>query len=236
MVSQKINSVVAGSVLAASLVCATSGAYAYGTGDLILRAGAVSVQPDEESSTLKVNGAPLSGTKAEVDGDTQLGLTGTYMLSPNVGIGLLLATPFEHDVEASGNILGNGVKAGSVKQLPPTLTVQFFPMASSSAFQPYVGAGVNYTKFFSEKVDSEVEAAIGSSGGSLVIQDTVGLALEAGFDYALDAHWLVSAQVWYIDIEADDARFKFSSGPVSRVDVDVDIDPWVYMLSVGYKF
>ena len=228
MVSQKINSVVAGSVLAASLVCATSGAYAYGTGDVILRAGAVSVQPDDDSSLLNINGVKTAGTKAEVDGDTQLGLTGTYMLSPNVGIGLLLATPFEHDIKAAG------VNAGTVEQLPPTLTVQFFPMASSSAFQPYVGAGVNYTKFFSEKVDSELETALTESGGSLVIQDSVGLALEAGFDYALDDHWLVSAQVWYIDIEADDARFKFNSG--TRVNVDIDIDPWVYMLSAGYKF
>lgn len=226
MDSQKINSMVAGSLLAAGLMCATSGASAYQAGDMILRAGVVSVQPDESSSALKLNGTALSGTGAGVDDDTMPGVTGTYMFTPHVGVGILAAT-FEHDITANGL----GVDAGSAKILPPTFTAQYFPMDSASAFQPYVGIGFNYTMFFSEDVDSELEGVLGN--GSVELDDSFGLAGQIGFDYAIDEHWLLNASIWYIDISTD-AEFKFDSG--DRVTADVDIDPWVYMLGVGYKF
>jgi outer membrane protein len=227
MRSRTINSLVAGSLLSTGLVCGAGNALAYEAGDIILRAGVASVQPDESSSTLKLDGSALAGTHAGVDNNEQLGLTGTYMVTSNVGIGLLAATPFEHDITANGM----GVDAGSTKHLPPTLTLQYFPMNSASDFQPYVGIGVNYTAFFDEEVDSELEGVLGR--GDLELDDSIGWALEAGFDYAFDEHWVLNAAVWYIDIDTN-ADFKFDSG--SRVQADVDIDPWVYMAGIGYKF
>jgi len=232
MGSQKINSLVAGSLLATGLACGAGSALAYEAGDIIIRAGVASVQPDESSSALNIAGVgPVAGTSAGVDNSEQLGLTGTYMLTSNIGIGLLAATPFEHDITARG--LGAPIDAGSTKQLPPTLTLQYFPMDSASDFQPYIGIGVNYTAFFDEGVDSDLEIALGETGGDLELDDSIGLAFEAGFDYAIDEHWLLNATVWYIDIETS-ADFKFDGG--TRITADVDIDPWVYMLAVGYKF
>ena len=231
MGSQKINSLVAGSLLATGLACGAGSALAYEAGDIIIRAGIASVQPDESSSALELNGTALAGTSAGVNGDEQLGLTGTYMLTSNIGIGLLASTPFEHDINASG--LGAPIDAGSTKHLPPTLTVQYFFMEPSAAFQPYAGIGVNYTAFFDEGVDSELEVFLGESGGELELDDSIGLALEAGFDYAIDEHWVLNAAVWYIDIETS-ADFKFNGG--TRIKADVDIDPWVYMAGIGYKF
>ena len=231
MGNQKVSSLVAGSLLATGLVCSTGSALAYEAGDVILRAGIASVQPDESSSALEINGTAAAGTGAGVNGDEQLGLTGTYMLTANIGVGLLAATPFEHDITANG--LGPAIDAGDTKHLPPTLTLQYFPMAPSSAFQPYVGVGINYTAFFDEGVDSDLEAALGETGGDLELDDSIGLALEAGFDFAIDDHWVINAAVWYIDIETS-ADFTFDSG--TRIKADVDIDPWVYMLGVGYKF
>ena len=223
MGSKKINSLVAGSLLATSLACATGSAMAYEAGDIIIRAGIASVQPDESSSALKLNGTALGGTSAGVDSDEQLGLTGTYMLTSNLGVGLLAVTPFHNDITANGL----GIDAGDTKVLPPTLTLQYFPMDSASDFQPYVGIGVNYTAFFDEGVDSDL------GGGDLELDDSIGLALEAGFDYAIDEHWVLNLAVWYIDIETS-ADFKLDSG--ARIQADVDIDPWVYMAGIGYKF
>ena len=226
MKRKEINSLVVGSLLASSLACGTGNVFAYEAGDIIIRAGVASVQPDESSSALEINGTTAPGTGAGVDGDEQLGLTGTYMLTSNIGIGLLAATPFEHDISANGL----GLEAGDTKQLPPTLTLQYFPMEASSAFQPYVGIGVNYTAFFDEGVSSDLEAAFGS--GDLELDDSIGLAAQVGFDYAIDEHWLLNASVWYIDIDTE-ADFKFDA---VRIQADVDIDPWVYMVGVGYKF
>lgn len=205
---------------------ASGSALAYQPGDFIIRAGVASVQPNEDSGNLKLDGTALPGTKAGVDNDEQLGLTFTYMVTSNWGVGLLAATPFEHDITAKGV----GVDAGSVKHLPPTLTVQYFPLDASSRWQPYVGLGVNYTLFFDENVDSELEGMFGP--GDLKLDDSWGWAGQLGVDYLLDDHWLLNASVWYLDIDTD-ATFKFAA---NRVTANVDIDPWVYMLGVGYRF
>ena len=218
------------SVLLAGLasVALTVPAMAYEAGDIIVRAGVASVQPDEDSGNLELEGVgKLPGTGAGVDSNEQLGLTLTYMLTSKWGIGVLAATPFEHDLSARGV----GVDAGSTKQLPPTVTLQYFPMDPASKFQPYVGLGINYTKFFDEDVDSELEGLFGP--GDLELDDSFGLAGQVGLDYAIDDHWLLNASVWYLDIDTT-ADFKFDSG--ARIKADVDVDPWVYMVGVGYKF
>lgn len=206
-------------------------AEAYQAGDMILRVGAVSVQPDDSSSALSLNGTRLAGTGVSVDSDTQLGITGTYMLTDYLGLSLLAATPFQHDIKA--DLGGASVKAGDTKHLPPTLTLQYYPMPTGSTFQPYIGGGLNYTTFFSESVSSQLEGALGQNNGKMELDDSWGLAFNAGFDYRLSENWSVGAAVWYIDIDTT-AKLKFDSG--ARVKVDVDIDPWVYMLSLGYKF
>jgi outer membrane protein len=218
-------------VLAGGLLFGAAGVTAHEAGDFIVRAGVAHVDPDDDSDRLNLNGGLLPGSRAEVEDDTQLGLTFTYMLSNHWGVELLASTPFDHDIKAD---LGGGttVDAGSAKHLPPTLSLQYYPMESTSKFQPYVGAGVNYTKFFSEDVDSELETVIGASG-DLELDDSLGWAAQIGFDYEIDEHWLINAAVWYIDLETD-AKFKFDNAAV--VKTDVDIDPLVYMISIGYKF
>lgn len=205
----------------------TEGALAYQAGDLILRAGVASVQPNEHSDPLALNGTPLPGTKAGIDNNEQLGLTLTYMLTPQWGVGVLAATPFEHDIKAKGV----GVDAGSVKHLPPTVTLQYFPLGATSRWQPYVGLGVNYTLFFDEKVDGQLEGA-GFGKGDLHVDNSWGWAGQAGLDYQIDDHWQLNAAVWYLDIDTD-ATFKFAA---NRITADVNVDPWVYMLGVGYRF
>ena len=88
-----------------------------------------------------------------------------------------------------------------------------------------------YTKFFDEDIDGELESVLGK--GDLELDDSWGLAGQIGVDYAINEHWLLNASIWYIDLQTD-AKFKFDSGNV--VKADVDVDPWVYMIGVGYKF
>ena len=212
--------------LAAVGMLAAGGAWAYQPGDIIVRAGVASVQPNEDSGALKLDGAALPGTEAGVGNDEQLGLTLTYMLTSNWGLGLLAATPFEHDIKAKGV----GVDAGSIKHLPPTLTLQYFPLDAASRWQPYVGVGVNYTLFFDEQVDGELEGLFGP--GDLDLDNSFGWAAQAGLDYQLNERWLLNASVWYLDIDTD-STFKFAA---NRITADVDVDPWVYMLGLGYRF
>lgn len=218
------NSILAASLLA--LAVASPAALAHKEGDIIVRAGAVTVDPHEDSGEINVGGVPQGGTKATLDSDTQLGLNFAYMLTDHVGIELLAATPFSHDVGTKG--LG-GLKLGSIKHLPPTLSAVYYPMESGSVFQPYVGLGLNYTWFFDTELTSEAE---GQGFNGLDMDDSWGLAYQVGADYMLTDNLMLNAQVRYIDIDTTGTTY---AGP-TKVEVDVDVDPFVYMVGLGYKF
>lgn len=228
-------------VLAAAVMAAAPAAQAFEAGDFILRAGVAHVAPDDSSDSITVGGGPLiSGVDSQVtvDSNTQLGLRGTYMLTSNLGIGLLASTPFQHDINGGGDLPGD-LKLGETKHLPPTLTLQYFPMHSSSALQPYVGAGVNYTIFFEEKTDENLNAALGVDSSELELDDSVGLALEVGFDYMLSENFGLNAAIWWADINTDAQIEVFDAAGTSLAKTDefeVEIDPMVYMVGFTYKF
>jgi outer membrane protein len=186
-------------------------------GDWIARVGAANVDPDASSDILDI----------DVDDDTQVGLTFAYMVTDNIGVGLLAATPFEHTIVSKELDL----KVGSAKQLPPTLSLQYYFLGSDSKFRPYAGIGVNYTYFWDEDVAGEFEAVAGES--SLSLDDSWGLSLQAGADYYINDKWLVNAAIWKLDIETD---ATVQTENLGRVDVSVDVDPWVYMIGIGYRF
>ncbi|MDF0731331.1 outer membrane beta-barrel protein [Pseudomonas entomophila] len=224
------------SLLGASLVAlalAAPVAHAYQAGDFILRSGAITTAPNESSSDLKLDGAKVSGTKATLDSDTQLGLAFAYMLTDHIGLELLAATPFKHTVGVKG--LGGGLdgKLADIKQLPPTLSLQYYPMEASSKFQPYAGIGINYTLFFDEDLSS---ARKQQGFSNMKLQNSVGLAGQLGMDYLLTDNLLVNAAVWYVDIDTKATLDGPTALGVGKTKVDVDVDPWVYMVGIGYKF
>jgi outer membrane protein len=221
-----------------TLALAAPFAHAHQAGDVIVRAGAVTTAPNEDSGQLRLDGARVAGTKATLSSDTQLGLTFAYMLTDHVGLELLAATPFQHKVGVRGVSAATGIagldgKLASVKQLPPTLSLQYYPMTPNSAFQPYAGIGLNYTMFF----DEDLTRTRKSEGFShLKIKDSFGVAGQLGFDYMLSEHLLLNASVWYVDIDTQASVDGPTALGVGRTKVDVDVDPWVYMVGIGYRF
>lgn len=211
-----------------ALAVASPAAFAHKEGDILVRAGAAMVDPDIGDSSVSTPAGKIPGSDVEVSDDTQLGLTLGYMLTDHVGIELLAATPFEHDVTLKG-IGGLNGKLATIKQLPPTLSLQYFPMDPSSKWQPYVGAGINYTYFF----DEELKDARKAQGFSQLDRESSwGLAVQAGIDYMLTDRIMLNAAVWRVDIDSE-ATARLNG---AKVKVDIDIDPWVYMVGVGYRF
>ena len=217
----------------ATLMSAALSVQAYEEGDWIVRVGAVTVAPNESSDNIVLPTSPPTVLKgASVGDDTQIGLIGAYMLSDTVGIELLAATPFEHDI----SVRGTSIDAGTAKQLPPTLSLQWYPRGGQDGWQPYLGMGVNYTIFFDEEVDPDLEnalgAIIGASTVDLELDDSIGLSAQAGMDFPITENFSINLGVWYIDLGTT-AKIKTDVG---RVKFDVDIDPWVYNVGVAYRF
>lgn len=121
------------------------------------------------------------------------------------------------------------MKLAEVKHLPPTVSLQYH--FNMGAFKPYVGAGLNYTVFFDEKITNAGLKSLGYD--DIELDDSFGYALQVGADYDIGNGWLLNADVRYIDIETE-AELK-GDGVTGYVD-DVKIDPVVYTLAIGKRF
>jgi outer membrane protein len=197
------------------LLLGATAASAYQAGDMVLRAGLAGVLPTGD-------GTHPAGLKTEADDGYSLGITFTWMATDNLGLGVLGAWPFKHDVEVA--TLGD---VAEVEHLPPTVTLQYH-FDTASNLHPYVGAGVNYTTF----LDEDTEGAL--AGAKLDLDDSWGLALEAGIDMELQNNWTLNASAWWIDIDTD-ATVSGAGAPFDAA-YEVEIDPWVFMVGIGKKF
>ncbi len=184
---------------------------AHDAGDLFVRGGFATVMPNESSDD-------VSGTgELELNNDTQLGLTLTYMLTDQFGVELLAATPFTHKVSTTG--LG---EVAEVSHLPPSVMAQYYFGQANSQIRPYVGAGLNYTIFFDEKGKGQL------AGTDVNVDDSLGLAAQVGVDVNFAQNWFANASIWYMDINTD---VHTTVGIINA-----DIDPITFMASVGYTF
>ena len=193
--------------LSTALVALAAPAFAQNQGDWTVGLGLGYLNPKSDNGTLN------NGASVEVDSDTRPIFTVEYFVRDNLGIELLAATPFKHDITLAGNIDG-----GSVKHLPPTLSLNYH-FDTGSAWKPYVGAGINYTIFFDEK----------SALGDLELDNSVGLALQAGVDYQITDAGSLRLNVRWFDIDSD--------VKLDGVDIgEAEIDPILVGLSYVHRF
>lgn len=173
----------------------------------------IAVTPAEDSTVSVIGG------EAAVDNAYVPELDITYFFTDHIAAELILATA-KHDVEARGSSLGPVVDLGDVWLLPPTLTAQYHFMPEGK-IRPYVGAGINYTFFYNE--DPGAVSTIDYDNG-------FGYALQVGTDVAIDDHWAVNFDVKKLWLNTD---VTVAGGPVVA---DVDLDPWIFGVGVGYRF
>ena len=114
--------------------------------------------------------------------------------------------------------------------LPPTLTLQYHFLPDSN-IRPYIGAGVNYTYFFDEKVPSS--SLLSNSGDKVKLESSWGWAAQVGVDIAINQDWFVNMDIKYLDIDTT-ARFKNTA--VGSAKINADIDPFVYGIGIGRRF
>jgi outer membrane protein len=218
----------AGLLAAALLAALTAGAaeaLAFEAGDVLLRLRGIGIVPTDASEGIQPD-LLGSGVMAQPMGVPELDLT--YMITERFGVELIAATS-PHDIDGEGG-LGGLDKVGEVWLLPPTLLVQYHFLPDSD-LRPYVGAGLNVTFTYWEDVEGDLETTLGGPT-DLSLDNSIGWALQAGFDYRIDDRWSVNADLKYIAISVDGT---LTTGTTKRT-MEVDIDPIVLGLGVGYRF
>ena len=206
-----------------------------------INVGAITVAPDDSSSSLnvveQVAGLPAGSTAVGVNSNTQLGLTFDYRFNPQWSVQLIAATPFSHDIKVKGSAI-DGLAVGGTKHLPPTLLAQYHFMPEHQTFDPFVGVGVNYTVFFDSHTDAALEGALDALGVTgaddkvdLKLKNSFGLAFQAGMNVKLSDNLGLHLMLSKIDIDTT-GRVQVNGTTVQSV--DVKIDPLVAMIGVRW--
>jgi outer membrane protein len=194
-------------------------------GDILLRARAIMVAPNERSSGIT---PAFPAERVSVNNSVMPELDVTYMATDDIGFELIAATT-KHGVSGTSGTTGGIGKLATTWVLPPTLTVQYHFNAEGKV-RPYVGAGINYTIFYESKATSGLEAAVGKT--HVGMSDSVGWAAQAGTDIDLSERVFLNVDVKYIDIRTN-ATLSTTAAGVQRV--HVNLDPLVFGVGLGIR-
>ncbi|SAH86938.1 outer membrane protein [Bordetella ansorpii] len=177
-------------------------------GDILVRLRALHVAPDVSTNNT------LSALDAGVKQSTVPELDLTYMFTDHIGAELILGV-------TRNRVTSNAGSLGKVSLLPPTLTLQYH-FNPAGQFRPYVGAGINYTRFYDNSL---------SAGGQRVRidRDSFGPALQLGMDIGLDDDWFMNVDVKKLWIRTDASLAGASLGTLK-------IDPWLVGVGIGRRF
>jgi outer membrane protein len=134
---------------------------------------------------------------------------------------LILAVS-KHHIRATPS----GIDLGKTWVLPPTVTVQYHLDPDSQRFRPYIGAGVNYTKFFDQ-------SDAGPPVTHVKMKDSVGFALQAGFDIPINDHWTFNVDVKKVWMNT---KASVDTSIPATIKADVDINPVIVGVGFGYRF
>jgi len=203
--------------LAAAMTLAAAPVMAQSRGDWTLGVGVHAVDPKSDAGDLDGSALGLGALPTKVDSDVKPTITAEYFIADNLGIEVLAALPFKHDVSIDG--VG---KVGETKQLPPVVSLQYH-FANGSKVTPFIGLGVNYTKFFSTDAKGALE------GTKLKLEDSWGLAAHAGLDFAVSEKGALRVDLRWADI---DTRVKVDGNTLGTA----RIDPLVYGVAYVFKF
>ena len=179
------------------------------SGPWVFRARAVNIDPADKDKT----GLGLSLSRKTIPE-----LDFSYFLAPNWAAELVLTVPQRH------RLYSNGTRIGSVKHLPPTLTLQYH-FNPEGSFRPYVGAGLNYTSFSGVHFDPAVQTALAPT----IKKHSIGLAAQAGFDVMLNQQWSINVDVKKIQMDTEVSSRGTNVGKFK-------IDPLLVGVGVGYRF
>lgn len=173
-----------------------------------VRLRAVGVIPDD-SSSVNIGGDVDVGDAVTPEIDL------SYFFTDHISAELIAATA-QHELDYTGN-----ANLGNTWILPPTVTLQYH-FTPDDNFSPYIGAGLNYSIFYGEKS--------GTGFTDLEVDNGIGVAAQAGFDYWINDNWGLNVDVKKLWLNVD------ASLNGGAVQADVDIDPWLVGAGVSYRF
>jgi outer membrane protein len=189
--------------------------------DNTVMVGVTRYTTDSQSSGIRGIGVP-PGADAETGDATTAILVYERALTPRIGAELVLGIPPRIKARATGSVafLGNDVL--SAKNVAPTAFVKYYFTDPDSTWRPYVGAGINFTRFVGIR---------SSLAPRVQMKDSVGWALQAGLAYAIDKRWGLFGSVTKLKVETD-----LVAVGATVLTTTIDFRPVTYSFGAYYRF
>lgn len=197
-----------------------------------IRLRGVAVMP-QESATIGVIGGDAKISTSYIPE-----LDFTYFFDRHFAAELILGTTrhkvstVSSDLSAIGAGSNANVDLGKVWLLPPTLTLQYhYPVGK---FNPYLGAGINYTIFYSADQGPVVK--------DISYKNKFAFAAQAGFDIDISKRMFVNVDVKKLFLSTtatvDASNLTPAGSPqlspvLQNIEADVKIKPWLLGVGIG---
>jgi outer membrane protein len=214
--------------IAISLIAAAGGAWAQKAGAISLEVGVTQLSPQVTSGDLSAPAFP--NTKADVTSATGISGALNYMATDNIAVNVPLGLGFKHDINGAARAAGFG-KIAEVKVLPITVLGQYRFFDASTAFRPYLGAGLTYAKFYNA-TGSAALTALTNPGGSpttLSVGSKIAPTVQIGALFNISENWFVNAHYAKTFLKV---TTNFSTGQTQ----EITLNPNAFSIAVGYKF
>ena len=209
------------SLLAASLAVLACSAAQAQSPYWVVKLGATLYDPHSKTSGIKGIGIP-PGADAKVGDATTAIFVIERRFTENVGAELVLGVPPRVKARATGTVAFLGDDVLSAKNVAPTLILNYYFGNESQALRPYVGAGINYTRFAS--VRSKLAPDVKMS-------DSVGPMAQVGLSYTMNKRMGLFASVARVDVQSEVVAVASTVLTTS-----IDFRPWTYSAGVWAKF
>jgi outer membrane protein len=184
------------------------------------KAGFIRYQPHSRTNGIEGIGIP-PGADADVGGANTVLFTYEYDVQPSIGVELVLGVPPKITAKATGSLVALG-DIMSAHNVAPTLLFNYHFGQAGTTWRPYVGLGINYTKF---------TQASSPLGFDIKLSDSVGAAVQGGVDYALSKQWGLFASIAYVDVKS-----KLVATGATVLQSTINFRPVTYSFGAAYKF
>ncbi len=200
---------------------ATSGAaQAQGLTGLTVKLGMIRYAPDSKTNGVSGIGIP-PGADAKVGSATTPLITFDYDLGRNVSVEFVFGVPPTVKATATGSVAFLG-EVLSAKNVAPTLLFNYHFGSAGNMVRPYIGLGVNYTKFTGAK---------SPYGWDVSLKDSTGLAGALGADVVIDKNWGLFASYGRAKVKSD-----LIAVGATVIRSTIDFRPTTYSIGGYYRF
>jgi outer membrane protein len=196
-------------------------AHAVAAQDNVVKFGLTEYTTHSRTNGISGIGVP-PGADAKTGNATTVIFVYERMLTPNIGAEFVLGVPPKIEARATGTVAFLGDDVLDARILAPTFFVNYHFGSPGDTWRPYLGAGVNYTKFV------RIKSILADD---VKMSDSTGWAVQGGIDYALNKDWSLFASVAALKVKS-----KVVASGATVLQTTIEFRPIVYSFGGAYHF